>query len=144
MDLLMGYTKGVPSYVGWYVQVLINNRDGSFRDETDTRLPQQVTDDRWIRGMQLLDLDGDQDLDLIVRLEYSPEPDPLLFLNDGSGYFSHQPLDFGLPYLYYDFLDLDGDGGHDLVYATSAPPEDIYVVRDLGCPVFLPMVCRDP
>jgi hypothetical protein len=143
MDLLMGYTKGVPSYVGTAVQVLINNQDGSFRDETDTRLPQQVTDDRWIRGMQLLDLDGDQDLDLIVRLEYWPEPDPLLFLNDGSGYFSHQPLDFGLPYLYYDFLDLDGDGGHDLVYATSAPPEDIYVVRDLGCPVFLPMVCRE-
>jgi C1A family cysteine protease len=142
MDLLMGYTKGVPSYVGTAVQVLINNQDGSFRDETGARLPQQVTDDRWIRGMQLLDLDDDQDLDLIVRLEYWPEPDPLLFLNDGSGYFSQQPLHFGLPYLYYDFLDLDGDGGHDLVYATSAPPEDIYVVRDLGCPVFLPMVCR--
>jgi C1A family cysteine protease len=143
MDLLMGYTKGVPAYVGTYVQVLINNQDGSFRDETDTRLPEQVTDDRWIRGMQSLDLDGDEDLDLMVRLESWQEPDPLVFLNDGSGTFSRQPLRFGLPYLYYDFLDLDGDRGRDLVYASSAPPEDIYVIRALGCPVFLPLVMRN-
>lgn len=26
------------------------------------------------------------------------------------------------------------------VFATSAPPEDIHVIRDLGCPVFLPSV----
>ena len=142
MDLLMGYTKGDPSYVGTYVQVLTNNQDGTFRDETGSRLPEQVTDDRWIRGMALLDLDGDKDLDLIVRLEDVQDPDPVVFLNDGSGIFSRQPLHFGLPYLYYDFLDLDGDGGQDLVYATYVPPEDIYVIRDLGCPIFLPLVMR--
>jgi len=125
------------------VQLLINNHDGTFRDETATRLPQQVSDERWIRGMQLLDLDRDKDLDLIVRLEYPQDPDPLLYLNDGTGTFSRQPLRFGLPYLYYDFLDLDGDGGRDLVYATFAPPEEVFVLRDLGCPVFLPMVVRN-
>ena len=43
-------------------------------------------------------------------------------------------VDFHLPYIYYAFLDLDKDGGFDLVYATFAPPEDIHIVRDLGCP----------
>ena len=56
---------------------------------------------------------------------------------------SREPLDFGLTYLYYTFLDLDGDGGHDIVFATFTPPEDVYVIRDLACPVFLPFVCRN-
>jgi hypothetical protein len=67
----------------------------------------------------------------------------MLFLNAGSGHFSREPLDFRLPYLNYAFLDLNGDGGHDLVFATFAPPEDIYVIRAMGCPVFLPFVCRN-
>jgi hypothetical protein len=44
---------------------------------------------------------------------------------------------------YHTFLDLDGDSGHDILFATFAPPEDVYVIRDLGCPVFLPFVCRN-
>jgi hypothetical protein len=82
-------------------------------------------------------------MDLIARPWDGQDIDPLLFLNDGRGHFSQHPLDLGLPYLYYAFLDLDGDGGHDLVFATAAPPEDIYAIRDLGCPVFLPLVCRN-
>ena len=141
-DLLIAYTKGDPGYVGRYVQVLINNQDGTFRDETGTRLSQSDNDDPWIRRLQLMDVDRDQDMDLIARPWDDQHPDPLLFLNDGGGHFSHQPLDFRLPYLYYTILDLDGDDGHDFVFATFSPPEDIYAIRDLGCPVFLPFVCR--
>lgn len=141
-DLLIAYTKGDPGYVGRYIQVLINNHDGTFRDETAARLPQSDNDDPYIYRLQLMDMDGDQDLDLIGRIWTDGDPDPLLFLNDGSGRFSRHALDFNLPYLYYTFADLDGDSGHDLVFATYAPPEDIYAIRDLGCPVFLPLVCR--
>lgn len=141
LDLLIAYTKAV--YAGRYIQVLINNQDGIFRDETSTRLPQSDNNDPYVYQLQLMDMDGDQDMDLVARPWDGDAPDPLLFLNDGSGHFSHQPLDFGLPYLYYDFLDLDGDGGHDLAFATFAPPEDIYAIRDLGCPVFLPLACRN-
>lgn len=72
----------------------------------------------------------DGDLDLIARPWDDRDPFPVLFLNDGWGRFHQVPFAQDLPYLYYDFLDLDGDGGHDLVFATTAPPEEIYVIRD--------------
>jgi hypothetical protein len=142
-DLLIAYTRLDPWYVGRYIQVLINNQNGTFRDETGTRLPQSDNDDPYVYRLHLMDIDGDQDMDLIARPWDGPDVNPLVFLNDGNGIFSWQPFDFGLWFLYYTFLDLDGDAGHDLVFATFAPPEDIYVIRDLGCPVFLPLVCRD-
>ncbi len=142
-DLLIAYTKYDPWYVGRYIQILISNHDGTFRDETSARLPQSDNDDAWIYEMWLRDIDRDGDMDLLARHLDWREPDPLLFLNDGSGHFSHQPLDFGVPYLYQTFLDLDGDGGHDIVYVEGAPPQRVYAIRDLGCPVFLPLVCRN-
>jgi hypothetical protein len=142
-DLLIAYTKGDPSYVGRYVQVLINNQDGTFRDETGTRLPQSDNNDPYIHRLYLRDLDRDQDMDLIAKQEEWRDPDPLVFLNDGAGHLSQHPLHFGVGWLNYAFLDFDGDGGHDLVVASSAPPEEIYAIRDLGCPVFLPLVCRN-
>jgi len=141
-DLLMAYTR--ETYVGWYIQVLINNRDGTFRDETDTRLPESDNNDTfYIYHLSWMDIDRDQDMDLIARTWGTDDPNPLLFLNNGNGVFRRQPFDFGLRSLYYTFLDLDGDGGHDLVFATFAPPEDIYAIRDLGCPIFLPLVLRN-
>jgi hypothetical protein len=124
----------------------INNQDGTFKDETGIRLPQSdsmINSSASFYRLELMDIDHDEDLDLIARPWGGPDVNPLLFLNDGNGIFSWQPFDFGLWSLYYTFLDLDGDDGHDLVFATFAPPEDIYVIRDLGCPVFLPLVCRD-
>jgi len=145
VDLLIAYEGWERHDQGWhgsYIQALVNNQDGTFRDETSSRvapLDRQVG----IPKLELRDLDRDGDPDLLAKPWDADNPDPLLFLNDGSGHFSREPLDFGLTYLYYTFLDLDGDGGHDIVFATFAPPEDIYAIRDLGCPVFLPFVCRN-
>jgi len=69
-------------------------------------------------------------------------PDPILYLNDGDGRFYQQALEFGLWYLNYAFLDLQGDGGHDLAEASFAPLEDIFLIRDFGCPVYLPLATR--
>ncbi len=66
-DLLIAYTKGDPWYVGRYVQVLINNQDGTFRDETGTRLPQPDNNDPFIYQLQSMDIDRDQDMDLVAR-----------------------------------------------------------------------------
>lgn len=139
VDLLLVYERQ-PSQ-GSYIQALVNNGDGTFRDETASRLGplgRQV----WIPSLELRDLDRDGDPDLLAKPWDDADPDPLLFLNDGSGHLGQVALDFRLPYLYYTFLDLDGDSGHDLVFATYAPPEDIYAIRDIGCPIFLPFVCR--
>ena len=140
-DLLMAYTRG--NYVGRYIQVLINNGNGSFRDETDTRLPQSDNNDAYIYRLEWMDMDHDGDADLVARTWSDADPNPLLFLNDGTGHFNQVLPSFGLGSLYYTFADLEGDGGHDLVYATYAPPEDIYVIRELGCPVFLPLILRN-
>jgi hypothetical protein len=124
----------------------INNQDGTFKDETGIRLPQSdsmINSSASFYRLELMDIDHDEDLDLIARPWGGQDVNPLLFLNDGNGVFSWQPFDFGLWSLYYTFLDLDGDDGHDIVFATFAPPEDIYAIRDLGCPVFLPFVCRN-
>jgi hypothetical protein len=145
IDLLIVYEAWEGPDEGWqgsYIQALVNNQDGTFRNETESRLEsldRQVS----IPSLELRDLDRDGDLDLLARPWDADDPDPLLFLNDDSGPFSRESLDFRLTYLYYTFLDLDGDGGHDIVSATFAPPEDIYAIRDLGCPVFVPFVCLD-
>lgn len=132
VDLLIVYERQ-PNR-GSYIQALINNRDGTFRDETTYRL-ESVDRQVWIRELELRDLDRDGGLDLLAFPWDPDSPDPLVFLNDGSGHFSRRTADFGLTYLYYTFLDLEGDGGQDIVFATYAPPEDIYAIRDLGCPV---------
>jgi hypothetical protein len=145
VDLLIVYEGWEGIDKGWqgsYIQALVNNQDGTFRNETLSRLE---SSDRQvcIPSLELHDLDRDGDLDLLAKPWDADNPDPLLFLNDGSGHFSREPLDFRLTYLYYAFLDLDGDSGHDILFATFAPPEDVYVIRDLGYPVFLPFVCRN-
>jgi len=142
IDLLIVYEGWTgPLWQGSYIQALVNNKDGTFRDETATRL--EALDRRvWIPSLELRDLDHDGDLDLLAFPWDDQDPDPLLFLNDGAGHFRQRPLKFGLTYLNYTFLDLDGDDGHDMVMATFAPPEDVYVIRDLGCPAFLPFICR--
>jgi hypothetical protein len=145
VDLLIVYEGWEGPGEGWqgsYVQVLVNNQDGTFRDETESRL-ESLGRHVGIPKLALRDLDRDGDLDLLAFPWDDRNPDPLLWLNDGSGHFSRQPLEFGLGYLYYTFLDLDGDGGHDIVFATFAPPEEVYAIRELACPVFLPFVCRN-
>ena len=142
VDLIFSYEKQ-PNQ-GSYIQVLINNQDGTFHNETSTRMEGE---DRqvWLPELDLVDLDRDGDLDLLAFPWDADNPDPLLFVNDGNGYFSWKPFGFGLQggELYFTFLDLDGDGGHDILLTLDYPPEYVFAVRDLGCPVFLPFICRN-
>jgi hypothetical protein len=133
-DLLVAYTKQLSrTYTGRYIQVLVNNQDGTFTDETPTRLQQSDNNDAHVYQLEMRDIDQDQDLDLIARPWDPVDPNPLLYLNDGSGTFAQEKLDFQVEYLNYAFLDLEGDGGHDIVNARDWPPEDYFLIRDLGC-----------
>jgi hypothetical protein len=151
VDLLVVYER--QSDFASYIQVLINNQDGTFHDESDSRIDSfyqhfwpywRATSGNPRRTLELRDMDRDGDLDLLAKPWNCDHPEPLLFLNDGNGYFAWQPIGFSMRGgdLYYAFIDLDGDGGQDILLTLNFPPDYVEVIRDLGCPVFLPLICR--
>lgn len=89
-DLVLANAPTDASLTGAWLQVLINNGDGTFRDETATRLPGQRPDNsaHWIPFPQLIDVNGDGRLDLLTHLTdpYAGLTAPA-FLNDGHGNF---------------------------------------------------------
>jgi len=84
-DLVLTRTGGGQDnfYVGFYIQVLINEGARSFTDETDLRMPTGQGFDNWIIWLRLQDFDQDGDIDIIVD---DAERD-LIWFNDGNGYF---------------------------------------------------------
>ena len=68
----------------------------------------------WIPRIDLVDIDGDGDVDLIGRPWDDRDPNPILWVNRG-GRFVLTQHDFGVDSLYYDFVDWDGDGDIDIV-----------------------------
>ena len=69
-DLVLAVTKGVPFYVGRWLQILIGNGQGGFVDQTDTRLPQVDNTKTWFIFVSFADFDGDGNDDLIARVPY--------------------------------------------------------------------------
>jgi hypothetical protein len=137
-DLLIAWTKGQPYYHGRWIQVLIGNGDGTFRDETATRLPQTDNLDDPITTLEVVDLNRDGAPDIATELlPQNPPPfDPPspFYLNDGHGSFTPLPpgdnADVGEQFV---FADVDGDGGHDIVYCKDTIRW--YVRREVGAPV---------
>ena len=92
-DLVLAATQDSPFYVGANLQVLISNGDGTFRDETASRMPGEPAGDaRWIAFPQLVDLNGDGKLDLLTHEDGSSAASPA-YLNNGNGVFV--PLNVG-------------------------------------------------
>jgi hypothetical protein len=136
-DLLIAWTKGQPYYHGRWIQVLIGNGDGTFRDETATRFPQTDNVDDPITTLELVDLnrDGAPDIGTELLPQNPPPFDPPspFYLNDGHGSFTPLPpgdgADVGEQFV---FADVDGDGGHDIVYCKDTVKW--YVRREVGAP----------
>jgi FG-GAP-like repeat len=121
-DLVASYVK-TPGSTGRWIQVLINNGDGTFRDETQARLPQSDNDESWIKEIRLVDLnrDGAPDIATAVVPKGPPwdEPPPF-YLNDGHGYFTALPAGLGLGAGdTYSFIDATGQSERDIVYTKN-------------------------
>ncbi|MEN9509835.1 MAG: hypothetical protein RLZZ621_2398 [Gemmatimonadota bacterium] len=95
LDLVVLYSRYVPYYAGYALQILINDGTGRFRDETSSRL-RSIADREakverlsWSDNFHFIDVTGDGRVDLIgghsgvVRL----------WINNGSGTFTEVPVE---------------------------------------------------
>jgi hypothetical protein len=134
-DLFLVFTT--KDYSSRYIQVLINNQDGTFIDESPERLPQGNTRSSWIKFIDLIDLNKDNALDITAYLVGSKEP--LFYLNNGDGFYHpiKNIFNIGIDRL-YSFSDFDKDGFLDIVWSDAgcqhgSCSENYYMVYSLGC-----------
>jgi VCBS repeat protein len=138
VDLLIGYTKGDPFYKGRWVQVAVNTGNGTFRDETATRLPQADNLDIWPYSIHVADLNGDLKADIAVSLYPNPPQTPPVYANRGDGTFvpmtvdtlTIRPLGMVAP------MDANRDGRIDLFGTdwNGGNPEKHYLIEQIGKP----------
>ena len=131
LDLFVSDTKN--TYVGGgHIQVLINNKDNTFHDETSTRMPDLSKFASWIPTIKLIDLNMDGYLDLGIS---QFEGGPIFFLNNGEGIFKQLSDDFKIEdTTLWTFLDINQDGFLDVFWSYTRSPEIHFTVMALGCP----------
>ena len=121
-DLLL--LSNPTNYSGFGLQVLINQGNGTFVDETSARLGPSTAllTGRWYPFMRLADFNGDGLQDFYLPHSFGPDPSPTprFWLNNGNGTFapvvpSALPPEFGLAYATHLAVDFDGDRRPDIV-----------------------------
>jgi hypothetical protein len=106
--------------------LFINNGDGTFTDESATRLPAITAE---TRDVEFGDIDNDGDLDLYVSnvsFFRSLSTENQLLINDGTGVFTQTelPATEGNN-VDSDIMDLDGDGFMDIISSTAFLTDEI-------------------
>ncbi|MBB3020621.1 Ca2+-binding RTX toxin-like protein [Microvirga lupini] len=90
MDLVLAATPGKPYYQGQKVQILINNTDGTFHDES-SRIKQDGKG-FWFQEIEAIDYNGDGFMDLVGTSDYSEtKKQTIVWINNGSGRFTPLP-----------------------------------------------------
>ncbi len=126
-DLLLVTTHSSPFYVGRAIQVLINNGDGTFHDESASRVGLQENTGNWIVFATPTQVNGDCQPDLFLQTNLQ---DHMIFTNDGAGHFTKMvsglPNLFGAPHplrinaaRQRGFLSAGGDGFYLVSYTGS-------------------------
>jgi hypothetical protein len=127
IDLILGFTHTNPFYVGRYIQIAINNGDGTFRDETTTRLPPQSDEgEAWPYAVLITDMNRDGKPDFGVTAFSQPGAAGALFLNRGNGTFTRLPLP--VPEPQFAFGDVNRDGRIDIIDGSPSAGVEHYRV----------------
>ena len=144
LDLVMAATKSQPYYQGRWLQLLVNNGNGTFRDETAPRMPQVDNINTWFKFIEIVDVDGDGNLDVVGKVPYQTNlnggGDHVFWINDGNGMFTPATLFSPTSRLdgVWAFVDVNANGHRDFV---SIGEVFTYRVRDAG-PVLTPGVVQ--
>jgi len=120
IDILIAETRALPYYVGRRIQILINQGNGVFADESNTRLDNQPFDTFHGEGqLYLRDMNGDAAIDIVHgtsttsdRLGNDLSGGLNVFINDGSGKFRAVAPQ---AYAHVNRSDVDGFGLNYLI-----------------------------
>src|ERR1035437_6491237 len=95
MDVVLTETS---NYQDACIQILINDGNGNFTDQTTVRggnVLSQVGGGRWYSWTFIIDVNGDGYPDLVLApFSSTPQTPNLVLLNEGSGFFTSTPVDF--------------------------------------------------
>jgi hypothetical protein len=134
-DLLAGFTPSDPFYAGRRIQVLINNGDGTFRDETTQPLAQQDSGQGWPYAFRVADFNGDGHPDFTVDVNHYPMEQAPIYLDNGAGVYVEVPFAAAAPL--FAIVDGNGDGQPD-IFSTLAggggSPEKHFVQLEIVAP----------
>lgn len=121
-DLMLSITNGGDNVVFYhtdYIQLLVNDGTGHFRDETAIRLPQSRDSDSpgWLMSLSSVDFNHDGHADILAESAGAPISSRV-YLNRGDGSFA---LDWESSEAERAVAaDIDGDGMTDVVAAKGA------------------------
>jgi hypothetical protein len=95
-----------------FFQILISNGDGTFRDETSSRLPAWDAYHGHVSDVYLHDIDADGYQDIYYFFPFSTNK---IHINDGEGFFRPMQDDWitRAGSQFSRIMDVDGDGGTD-------------------------------
>jgi hypothetical protein len=129
LDIL--FTHG---YRGRYIQLLINNGDRTFKDDSAIRLPQQPVEGVYYDRIEEIDINQDGYSDILAVNGNYPHAyqTEQIWVNDGSGHF--KLLDFSVTGKLGVLIpiDADGDGGLDFLVLNCIGVDDPCQVQDFS------------
>lgn len=113
-DLLM---STLYKYQTCQLQLLINNKNGSFSDSSKNISQNYSSSENWIKWVETGDLNNDGWIDFVVA---PLGGDPRLYLNKGRSTFENVSsiLNAGSGISSYRIYDFDGDGNKDIAFIT--------------------------
>ena len=123
-DLMLSVTNGGSHsefYTTPYLQLLVNDGNGQFHDETQARMPQSTAtrppgSASWFLSTTAVDVNGDGHQDIVA--DGTASQTSKVFLNDGHGKFSMSWESSTGAHIVVG--DVNGDGKADLVEASSS------------------------